>query len=66
MVNVKEFLSKCKEPESEKIYRPLSSEDEKVKIEIIQYLLNHKTEVNYTEKIFNKLEIILNDLIGGQ
>ena len=66
MVNVKEFLSKCKEPESEKIYRPLSSEDEKVKIEIIQYLLNHKTEVNYTEKIFNKLEIILNDLLGGQ
>ena len=66
MVNVKEFLSKCKEPESEKIYRPLSTEDEKVKIEIIQYLLNHKTEVNYTEKIFNKLEIILNDLLGGQ
>ena len=66
MVNVKEFLSKCKEPESEKIYRPLSSEDEKVKIEIIQYLLNHKTEVNYTEHIFNKLEIILNDLLGGQ
>ena len=66
MVNVKEFLSKCKEPESEKIYRPLSSEDEKVKIEIIQYLLNNKKEVNYTEHIFNKLEIILNDLLGGQ
>ena len=65
MVNVKEFLSKCKQP-AEKIYRPLSSEDEKVKIEIIQYLLNHKTEVNYTDHIFNKLEIILNDLIGGQ
>ena len=66
MVNVEEFLSKCKEPKSEKIYRPLSSEDEKVKIEIIQYLLNHKTEINYSEKIYNKLEIILNDLIGGQ
>ena len=65
MVNVDKFLKDCKPP-IENIYRPLSSEDEKVKIEIIQYLLNHKTEVNYTEKIFNKLEIILNDLLGGQ
>ena len=65
MVNVDKFLKDCK-PLKERIYRPLSSEDEKVKIEIIQYLLNHKTEVNYTEHIFNKLEIILNDLIGGQ
>ena len=65
MVNVDKFLQDCKLPK-EKIYRTLSPEDEKVKIEIIQYLLNHKTEVNYTEKIFNKLEIILNDLIGGQ
>ena len=65
MVNVDKFLQDCKQP-IEKIYRPLSSEDEKVKIEIIQYLLNNKKEVNYTEHIFNKLEIILNDLIGGQ
>ena len=65
MVNVDKFLQDCKQP-VEKIYRPLSSEDEKVKIEIIQYLLNNKKEVNYTEHIFNKLEIILNDLIGGQ
>ena len=65
MVNVDKFLQDCKQP-VEKIYRPLSSEDEKVKIEIIQYLLNNKNEVNYTEHIFNKLEIILNDLIGGQ
>ena len=63
MVNVDKFLQDCKQP-IEKIYRPLSSEDEKVKIEIIQYLLNNKKEVNYTEHIFNKLEIILNDLIG--
>ena len=65
MVNVDKFLQDCKQP-IEKIYRPLSSEDEKVKIEIIQYLLNNKKEINYTEHIFNKLEIILNDLIGGQ
>ena len=63
MVNVDKLLQDCKQP-VEKIYRPLSSEDEKVKIEIIQYLLNNKKEVNYTEHIFNKLEIILNDLIG--
>ena len=65
MVNVDKFLKDCKQP-IEKIYRPLSSEDEKVKIEIIQYLLNNKNEVNYTEHVFNKLEIILNDLLGGQ
>ena len=65
MVNVDKFLKDCK-PSIEKIYRPLSSEDEKVKIEIIQYLLNNKKEINYTEHVFNKLEIILNDLIGGQ
>ena len=64
MVNVDKFLKDCKPP-IEKIYRPLSSEDEKVKIEIIQYLLNNKKEINYTEHVFNKLEIILNDLIGG-
>ena len=64
MVNVKEFLNDCKQP-IEKIYRPLSSEDEKIKVNIIEYLLNHKNEVNYSEKIYNKLEIILNDLIGG-
>ena len=65
MVNVDKFLKDCKPP-IEKIYRSLSSEDEKVKIEIIQYLLNHKTKVNYTEHVFNKLEIILNELLGGQ
>ena len=65
MVNVDKFLKECKTP-LEKIYRPLSSDEEKLKIEIIQYLLNNKKEVNYTEHIFNKLEIILNDLIGGQ
>ena len=65
MVNVDKFLQDCKQP-IEKIYRPLSSEDEKVKIEIIQYLLNNKKEINYTDHVFNKLEIILNDLLGGQ
>ena len=65
MVNVDKFLKDCKQP-IEKVYRPLSSEDEKIKVDIIEYLLNHKNEVNYTEKIYNKLEIILNDLIGGQ
>ena len=64
MVNVDKFLKDCKEP-IEKIYRPLSSEDEKIKVNIIEYILNHKNEVNYSEKIYNKLEIILNDLIGG-
>ena len=64
-MSVNTILKDCKKP-VEKVYRPLSSEDEKVKIEIIQYLLNNKNEVNYTDKVFKKLEIILNDLIGGK
>ena len=64
MVSVDKFLKDYKQP-IEKIYRPFSSEDEKIKVNIIEYLLNHKNEVNYSEKIYNKLEIILNDLIGG-
>ena len=63
MVNVDKFLQDCKLP-IERICRPLSSEDEKIKVNIIEYLLNHKNEVYYSEKIYNKLEIILNDLLG--
>ena len=41
MVNVDKFLQDCKQP-IEKIYRPLSSEAEKLKIKIITYLHKHK------------------------
>ena len=66
MDRVERFISKCKEPPKEKVYRPLTSEDIETKKEIIEYLLNNKEIVNYSERVFNKLEIILNDLSGGK
>ena len=66
MDRVKKFISNCKEPPKEKVYRPLTSEDIETKKEIIEYLLNNKEIVNYTQRVYNKLECILNDLIGGK
>ena len=65
MDRVEKFISKCKEPPKEKIYRPITEEELQVKKEILQYILSNRNVVNYTERVFNKLEIILNDLLGG-
>ena len=37
MVNVDDFLSKCKEPK-ERIYRPITIEELETKKEILQYI----------------------------
>ena len=66
MNRVEKFISKCKEPTKEKIYRPITEEEIETRKEIIEYLLSHKDVVNYTERVFNKLEIILNELLGGK
>ena len=66
MVNVDEFLSKCKQPVKQRDYRPLTSAELETKKNIIEYLLKHKEIVNYTERVYNKLECVLNDLIGGK
>ena len=65
MVNVDDFLSKCKESK-ERIYRPITAEELETKKEILQYILSNRNEVNYTERVFSKLECILNELLGGQ
>lgn len=62
---VENFISKCKVPE-EKVYNPLTPEDIETKKDIIEYLLNNKNKVGYTERVYLKLENILNDLIGGK
>ena len=62
MDRVKKFITNCKPPK-EKVYRPLTSEDIETKKEIIEYLLNNKEIVNYSERIFNKLECVLNELM---
>ena len=64
MVNVDDFLSKCKEPK-ERIYRPITPEELETKKEILQYILSNRNEVNYSERVFSKLENILNELLGG-
>ena len=66
MDRIEKFISKCKEPSKEKVYRPLTSEELQAKKEILQYILSNRNEVNYSERVFNKLEIILNELLGGK
>ena len=62
---VEKFISKCKSTE-EKVYRPLTREDIETKKNIIEYLLKHKEIVNYTDRVYNKLENILNEMLGGK
>lgn len=60
---VEKFISNCK-PIEEKVYRPLTSAELETKKNIIEYLLKHKEIVNYTDRVYNKLEYILNEMIG--
>ena len=66
MDRVEKFISNCKEPAKEKIYRPITDEELQVKKEILQYILSNRNVVNYTDRVFNKLEIILNELTEGK
>ena len=66
MDRVEKFISKCKKPQKERVYNPLTEEELQVKKEILEYILSNRNEVNYSERVFNKLEIILNELIGGK
>ena len=62
---MEKFISKCKEPPKEKVYRPLTTEEIETKKNIIEFLLKHKEIVNYTDRVYNKLENILNQMLGG-
>ena len=64
MTKIDKLLSDCKEPK-ERIYRPITREELETKKEILQYILSNRNEVNYTERVYNKLENILNELLGG-
>ena len=63
---IEKFISKCKEPTEEKVYRKMTKEDIETKKHIIEYLLKHKEIVNYSERVYNKLECILNEMLGGK
>ena len=64
MDRVEKFISNCK-PTEEKVYRPLTREDIETKKDIIEYLLKHKEIVNYSQRVYNKLEYILIEMLGG-
>ena len=64
MTKLDKLLSNCKEPK-ERIYRPITAEELETKKEILQYILSNRNEVNYTERVFSKLENILNEMLGG-
>ena len=64
MDRVEKFISNCK-PSEEKIYNPLTRQDIETKKDIIEYLLKHKEIVNYSQRVYNKLECILNEMLGG-
>ena len=66
MYRVEKFICNCKEPPKEKEYRPITEEELETKKEILQYILSNRNEVKYTERVFNKLEIILNELMEGK
>ena len=62
---VEKFISKCKEPPKEKVYRKMTKEEIETKKNIIEFLLKHKEIVNYSERVYNKLECILIEMLGG-
>ena len=61
---VEKFISNCK-PTEEKVDRPLTPVEIETKKDIIEYLLKHKEIVNYSQRVYNKLEYILNEMLGG-
>ena len=61
---LEKFISNCK-PTQQKIYNPLTTEEIETKKDIIEYLLKHKEIVNYTDRVYNKLECVLNEMLGG-
>lgn len=65
MISAEEFIKNLEPIQRQKTIRPLTIEEQQTKVEIIQYLLNNKQEVNYTQRIFDKLERVLNVLLGG-
>ena len=61
---MEKFISKCKYPK-EKVYNPLTTEEIETKKNIIEFLLKHKEITKYSERVYNKLACILNEMLGG-
>ena len=62
MKSANDFIKDLKPIPKETKIKPLTKEDILIEIDIIEYLLNHKEEVNYSKHTFNKLQNKLKEL----
>ena len=62
MKSADEFFNDLKPLPKQNKIKSLTKEDISIDIDIIEYLLNHKEEVNYSKRIIKKLENKLKEL----
>ena len=62
MKSADDFIKDLKPIPKETKIKPLTKEDILIEIDIIEYLLKHKEEINYSKHTFNKLENKLKEL----
>ena len=62
MKSADEFIKDLKPLPKQTKIRPLTKEDLLIEIDIIEYLLKHKEEINYSKHTFNKLQNKLKEL----
>ena len=62
MKSADEFIKDLKPLPKETKIKPLTKEDILIEIDIIEYLLKHKEEVNYSKRTLKKLENKLKEL----
>ena len=62
MKSADEFIKDLKPLPKQTKIRPLTKEDILIEIDIIEYLLKHKEEINYSKHTFNKLQNKLKEL----
>ena len=62
MKSTDEFFNDLKPLPKQNKIKSLTKEDILIEIDIIEYLLSHKEEVNYSKHTFNKLENKLKEL----
>ena len=65
MKSADEFIKDLKPLPKQTKIKSLTKEDILIEIDIIEYLLKHKEEVNYSKHTFNKLENKLKELKGN-
>ena len=62
MKSADDFIKDLKPLPKQTKIRPLTKEDILIEIDIIEYLLKHKEEINYSKHTFNKLQNKLKEL----